>query len=343
MKPVITFGEIMMRLAPPGFLRFSQAQTFDVTFSGAEANVSASLARYGVPTEFVTCLPDNELGDACIGFLRQSGVGTGYILRNGNRIGVYFLETGSSYRGSKVIYDRANSSISQVKPGMIDWKTIFANAGWFHWTGITPSLSPSSAEACLEAIKIARKMGLTISCDLNYRAKLWSWGKKASEVIPEMAGMCDLVIANEEDAEKVFGIKSPEADVAKGKVAAESYVYVCNEMHKRFPNLKTIAITLRGSISASHNTWSGLLWDNGKIYNAPVYDIEPIVDRVGGGDSFVGGLIYGLHKYEDRQKALNFAMAASCLKHTLLGDFNRMSVAEIEQLMGGDASGRVNR
>lgn len=343
MKPVITFGEIMLRLAPPGFLRISQATDFEVTFAGAEANVAASLVRYGVPAEFVTCLPDNELGDACIGFLRRYGVGTGHILRSGSRLGIYFLETGSSYRASKVIYDRAGSSISRIQPGMIDWKTVFAGAGWFHWTGITPALSPSAAQACLEAIKIAREMGLTVSCDLNYRAKLWNWGKKASEVVPELVGMCHMVVANEEDADKVLGIKAPDADVAKGKVAAESYIYVCNEISKRFSNVKTIGITLRGSLSSSHNTWSGLLWDKGNIYRAPVYDIEPIVDRVGGGDSFVGGLIYGLNKYKDRQKALDFAVAASCLKHTVSGDFNQMSVVEIEQLMQGDTSGRVKR
>lgn len=343
MESVVTFGEVMMRLNPQGFLRLCQASNFEVTYAGAEANVAASLARYGISTEFVTCLPDNELGDACIGFLNKHHVGTKHILRNGSRLGIYFLETGSSLRGSKVVYDRADSSISQIKPGMVNWEIIFANAGWFHWTGITPALSQGTAEVCLEALKIARKMGLTVSCDLNYRAKLWNWGKKASEVIPELVGMCDVIIANEEDADKVFGIKSPNANVESGKVAAESYVYVCNEMSKRFPDLKTIGITLRGSLSASHNTWSGLLWDQGEFYYAPVYDIEPIVDRVGGGDSFVGGLIYGIKKYEDRQKTIDFAVAASCLKHTISGDFNQVSVAEVEQLMQGNLSGRVSR
>lgn len=343
MKKVVTFGEIMMRLAPPGFLRFSQASTFEVKYAGAEANVAASLARYGIPNEFVTRLPDNELGDACIGYLCQHGIGTSYILRGGDRLGIYFLETGALHRGSKVVYDRANSAIAQIEPGMIDWKAAFANAGWFHWTGITPAISKGADEVCLEAVKIAREMGMVISCDLNYRAKLWKWGKRASEVMPELLSLCDLTVVNEEDADKVFGIKAPDIDVVSGKVSAEPYIYVCNEMSKRFPNLKAIGVTLRGSLSASHNTWSGLLWDEGTVYMSPTYDITPIVDRVGSGDSFVGGLIYGWHTYEDKQKALNFAVAASCLKHTIIGDFNQVSVAEVEKLMEGDVSGRVSR
>ncbi len=220
---------------------------------------------------------------------------------------------------------------------------MFANAGWFHWTGITPAISESAAACCLEAIKAAREMGVTVSADLNYRANLWKWGKKASEVMPEMVGLCDLAIGNEEDAEKVFGIKAADTDVTAGKVSAESYVYVCEEMNRRMPNLKQIAITLRGSLSASHNTWSGMFWDNGTVYTAPTYDIEHIVDRVGGGDSFMGGLLYGLHTYPDKQKAINFAVAASCLKHSIMGDFNMVTVAEVEKLMQGDASGRVSR
>jgi 2-dehydro-3-deoxygluconokinase len=342
-KKVVTFGEIMMRLSPPGFQRFIQARSFDAIYGGGEANVAATLASFGVPVEYVTRLPEHDIGDACLNFLRQYGVGTHHIVRGGDRLGIYFLEMGSAQRGSKVIYDRAGSAIATVQPGMIDWKTAFADAGWFHWTGITPAISEGAARTCLEAVQTAREMGLTISCDLNYRKKLWKWGKTAGEVMPDLVSLCDVAVGNEEDADRVFGIKAPEADVTGGKVEAEAYVYVCNELVKRFPNLQTVAITLRGSLSASHNTWSGILWHQGEIYTAPRYDIIPIVDRVGGGDSFCGGLIYGLRTYRDVQQALNFAVAASCLKHTIPGDFNLVSVAEVEKLMGGDVSGRVSR
>ncbi|MEJ5309737.1 MAG: sugar kinase [Anaerolineae bacterium] len=343
-KKVVTFGEIMMRLAPPGFLRFGQARSFDVIYGGGEANVAVSLANFGVPVNYVTRLPNNDLGEACIQFVRQYGVGTDYIVRGGERLGIYFLETGAAQRGSKVIYDRANSSIATIKRGMIDWRTVFADADWFHWTGITPAISEGAADVCLEAVQVARDMGLTVSCDLNFRAKLWKWGKKAGEVMPELVRYSDIAIGNEEDADKVFGIKAPDADVSSGKVEAEGYKYVCAALAERFPNLSAIAITLRGSLSASHNTWSGVLWYKGAFYNAPVYDIVHIVDRVGGGDSFGAGLIYGLRTYgEDVQKALDFAVAASCLKHSILGDFNLVSVDEVEKLMSGDASGRVSR
>ena len=343
MKTIVTFGEIMLRLTPPGFQRFVQAQSFDVQYGGGEANVAVALANFGMPTEFVTRLPAQEIGDACLGFLRQFGVGTRFIARGGSRLGIYYLEMGAVQRGSKVIYDRAGSSIATVKPGMIDWKAVFADAGWFHWTGITPAISEGAAQVCLEAVKAAREMGVTVSCDLNYRKKLWSWGKTATEVMSELVAYSDLAIGNEEDADKVFGIRAPEVDVTKGNVEADAYVYVCSKLHERFPNLKTIAITLRGSLSASHNTWSGLLWDEGQTYVAPRYDITHIVDRVGGGDSFGAGLIYSLLTSEDKQRAIVFATAASCLKHTIYGDFNLVSVAEVEQLMGGDASGRVSR
>jgi 2-dehydro-3-deoxygluconokinase len=343
MNKVVTFGEIMLRLSPPGFQRIVQTRTFEVTFGGAEANVCAALACFGVPTEYVTRLPANDIGDACIGYLRQHGIGTAHIVRGGDRLGIYYLEAGAVHRGSKVIYDRAASALATIRPGMIDWRTIFADAGWFHWTGITPAVSEGAADACLEAIQIAREMGLTVSCDLNYRAKLWKWGKSASQVMPGLVRLCDVAVGNEEDADQVFGIQAPEADVTRGKVEAEAYTYVCNELAARFPGLHTIAITLRGSLSASHNTWSAILWAQGQILSAPIYDIAPIVDRVGGGDSFVGGLIYGLHAYQDRQQALDFAVAASCLKHTILGDFNLVTVAEVEKLMKGDVSGRVSR
>ncbi|MEJ2559665.1 MAG: sugar kinase [Anaerolineae bacterium] len=343
-KKVVTFGEIMLRLSPPGFLRFGQSRSFDIIYGGGEANVAATLANFGVPVDYVTRLPANELGDACIQFLRQYGVGVDKIVRGGERLGIYFLEMGAVQRGSKVIYDRANSAIATIQRGMIDWQDVFADADWFHWTGITPAISAGTADVCLEAVQVAKEVGLTVSCDLNYRKKLWKWGKSVSEVMPKLVDYCDIAIGNEEDADKVFGITAPETDVTAGKVEADKYHYVCEELVERFPNLKTVAITLRGSISASHNTWSGVLWDRGKFYIGPTYDITHIVDRVGGGDAFMGGLIYGLRTYgEDRQKALNFAVAASCLKHTFFGDFNLATLAEVEKLAGGDVSGRVSR
>jgi len=343
-KKVVTFGEVMMRLSAPGFLRFGQARSFDVTYGGGEANVAVSLANFGVPVDYVTRLPKNDLGEACIQFLRQYGVGVDKIVRGGDRLGIYFLEIGAVQRGSKVIYDRAGSAIATIERGMIDWKGVFADAHWFHWTGITPAISAGTADVCLEAVQVAKEMGLTISCDLNYRAKLWKWGKTAGEVMPELVRYCDVAIGNEEDADKVFGIRAPEADVIAGKVEAEKYQYVCEELAKRLPNLKTIAITLRGSISASHNTWAGVLWDQEKFYVAPIYDITDIVDRVGGGDAFMAGLIYGLLTYGDnRQAALDFAVAASCLKHSIVGDFNMVTVSEVEKMIGGDVSGRVAR
>ena len=343
-KKVVTFGEIMMRLSPPGQLRFTQARSFDVVYGGGEANVAVSLAHYGVPVDYVTRLPKNDLGEACLQFLRQYGVGVDNILRGGERLGIYFLETGAAQRGSVVLYDRAHSSVATLERGMINWQRVFADADWFHWTGITPAISEGLASVCLEAVEAARTLGLTVSCDLNYRAKLWKWGKKASEVMPELVKHCDVAVGNEEDAEKVFGIKAAETDIAAGKVDASTYRKVCEDLTVRFPNLKQVAFTLRGSLSASHNTWSGVLWDCGRYHTGASYDITNIVDRVGGGDAFAAGLIYGLRTYsDDRLKALDFAIAASCLKHTIVGDFNSVSVAEVEKLMGGDASGRVAR
>ena len=343
-KKVVTFGEIMMRLSPPGFQRFTQARAFDVIYGGGEANVAASLANFGIPVDYVTRLPQNDLGEACIQFLRQYGVGVDKIVRGGERLGIYFLEMGAMQRGSKVVYDRADSAIAAIEKGMIDWRSVFADADWFHWTGITPAISSGTAEVCLEAVQTARQMGLTVSCDLNYRSKLWKWGKKPAEVMPDLVSCCDVAIGNEEDADKVFGIKAPQADVTAGKVDAEKYQYVCQQLNQRFPSLETIAITLRGSLSASHNTWSGVLWDAGQFFTGPHFDITHIVDRVGGGDSFMGGFIYGLRAYADnKQKALNFAVAASCLKHSIFGDFNLVSVGEVEKIMGGDVSGRVSR
>ena len=340
---VVTFGEIMLRLSPPGMLRFGQARSFDAIYGGGESNVAVSLANYGVPVDFVTRLPANDLSDACIQYLRQYGVGVSQIVRGGERLGIYFLELGAVQRGSKVVYDRAHSSMATIEAGMIDWRAVFADADWFHWTGITPAISAGAAAACREAIQVAREMGLTVSCDLNYRKNLWKWGKAASEVMPELVALCDVAVGNEEDAAKVFDIHAPEADVTAGKVEADTYRFVCEALHQRFSRLKTIAITLRGSISASHNTWSGVLWREGAFYTGAQYDITHIVDRVGGGDSFVGGLIYGLRIYDDPQQALDFAIAASCLKHSIFGDFNLVTVAEVEKLMRGDASGRVSR
>mgnify|MGYP000021979639 CR=1 FL=1 len=343
MKNIVTFGEIMLRLAPPGFQRFVQARSFDVIYGGGEANVAVACANFGLPVEYVTRLPANDIGDACLNYVRQFGVGTRHIVRGGDRLGIYFLETGAVQRGSKVIYDRAGSALVTIQPGMIDWKAVFAHAAWFHWTGITPAISEGAAAVCLEAIKTAKAMGLTVSCDMNYRKKLWKWGKQPGEVMPELVSYTDIAIGNEEDAAKVFGIHAPETDVTSGKVEADKYIYVCEKLKERFSDLQTIAITLRGSLSASHNTWSAVLWHGGEFYTAPTYDITHIVDRVGGGDSFMGGLIYGLVTYENKQDALNFAVAASCLKHSIIGDFNLVSVNEVEKLMGGDTSGRVSR
>ena len=344
MTRVVTFGEIMLRLSPPGNLRFSQAHSFDVIYGGGESNVAVSLAHFGIDTQYITRLPKNDIGDACENYLRQFGVGTAHIVRVGERLGIYFLEHGAVHRGSKVVYDRAGSALADIEPGMIDWETAFADADWFHWTGITPAISAGAAATCLEAVKAARARGLTVSTDMNYRSKLWKWGRKPVEVMEELVSYCDVAIGNEEDAEKVFGIHAPDTDVTSGELDAEKYSYVCEQLAERFPQLKTIAITLRGSLSASHNTWSAVLWHAGQLYFGPNYDITHIVDRVGGGDSFMAGLIYGLLRYpENKQTALNFAVAASALKHTIFGDFNLVTVSEVEKMMGGDVSGRVSR
>jgi 2-dehydro-3-deoxygluconokinase len=343
-KKVVTFGEIMLRLNPPGFIRFGQARSFDVAFGGGEANVSASLANFGMATDFVTRLPKNDLGDACLAYLRSYGVGTEKVIRGGRRIGIYFLENGSVQRGSKVVYDRDGSAIATIKKGMLDWEAVFRDADWFHWTGITPAVSESLCEVCLEGIVKARQMGLTVSCDLNYRAKLWQWGKKAGDVMPEMVRHCDIAVGNEEDADKVFGIKAPDTDVVAGRVEAQKFAAVAEGLKNAFPNLKLIGITLRGSLSASHNTWSGILYDGARLYKGQLFNITDIVDRVGGGDAFIGGLIYGLRTYKNNlQRALDFAVAASCLKHSVIGDFNMVSVAEVEKIMSGEVSGRVSR
>lgn len=346
MKKVVTFGEIMLRLSPPGFLRFSQTNSFEVVYGGGESNVAVSLANYGVPVDFVTRLPKNDIGDCVLMELRKRGVNTDNIIFGGDRLGIYFLETGAVSRGSKVVYDRSNSAVSQVKAGMIDWVKVFEGADWFHWTGITPAISQSAADTCLEAVKVASKLGITISTDLNYRAKLWKYGVEPEAIMTELTSYCDIILGNEEDAEKHFGIKPEGLDITKQghEVKAEAFLSVCQQMMEKFPRAKKVITTLRGSISASHNTWAGVLYDGVKMYESPQYQITDIVDRVGGGDSFMGGLIYGLKTYpEDDQNALNFAVAASCLKHTIKGDANLVTVSEVEKLMGGDASGRVAR
>jgi 2-dehydro-3-deoxygluconokinase len=345
MKKIVTFGEIMLRLTPPGMQRFSQANSFDVVYGGGESNVAVSLANYGLPTELVTRLPDNDLGDCAMMEMRKRNVGTQHILRGGERLGIYFLEMGAVSRGSKVVYDRAHSGMASIEKGMVDWETVFADAQWFHWTGITPAISQGAADACLEAIQTANRMGVTVSTDLNYRKNLWKYGKEPSEVMPELVAGCDVILGNEEDAEKHFGIHPKGVDVTQGhSVDAKAYLSVLQQLMERFPRCKKAITTLRGSISASHNTWSGVLYDGKTLFEAPTYQITHIVDRVGGGDSFMGGLVYGLIAYPgDNQKALDFAVAASCLKHTIYGDANLATIAEVKQLMGGDASGRVSR
>lgn len=344
MKKVVTFGEIMLRLATPDYLRFSQSSSLTATFGGGEANVAVSLANFGIPVDYVTRLPKNDIGQACMMDLRRYGVGIGNIVWGGERLGIYFLETGAVSRGSKVIYDRSRSAASEIQPGMINWDQVFEGAGWFHWTGITPAISQSAAEVCLEAIQKANEKGITVSCDLNYRKNLWKYGKKAGEVMPALVAGTDIILGNEEDAEKVLGIKPVGVDVTVGHVEAAAYESVSRQIMERFPRCKKVITTLRGSVNANHNSWSGVLWDGKNLFEAPVYQITHIVDRVGGGDSFMGGLIYGLLTFPgDDQKALNFAVAASCLKHTIYGDYNQVTVDEVEKLMGGDASGRVAR
>ncbi len=345
MAKVVTFGEIMVRLGAPGYLKLIQTNQFDVSYAGAEANVAVSLANYGIETDYITCLPDNPIAERCIMDLRGHKVGVDHIQRTGKRMGILYLETGSNARPSKVYYDRENSSIATVTPGSIDWKEILKDADWFHWTGITPALSANAAAECLKAIKTANELGVTVSCDINYRGNLWKYGKTAAEVMPEMVAGSDIILGNEEDCEKVFGIKPKGFDAANtnGEIDQSSFLSVCQQMMERFPRCKKIVVTLRGAINANHNTWGGVLFNGKDLITSRRYDITDIVDRVGGGDSFMGGLIFGLLYFKDDKQALEFATAASCLKHTLKGDYNWVSVQEVENLMGGDSSGRVKR
>ncbi|MBQ3115653.1 MAG: sugar kinase [Clostridia bacterium] len=337
---VITFGELMLRLAPEGYLRFVQSDKYEATFGGAEANVAVSLANYGVDVSFVSKLPDHEIGQCAINSLRKFGVDTSKVVRGGDRVGIYYCEKGASQRPSKVIYDRANSSIATAKKEDFDWAKIFEGVDWFHFTGITPALSDSMAEICLEAVKEAKKRGINISCDLNFRKKLWS-KEKAGQVMSGLCEYIDYCIANEEDAKDVFGIEADNTDIYGGKLDRNGYISVAKKLTDRF-NFKGVAITLRESLSANDNNWSGMLYIDGEAHFSKKYAMH-IVDRVGGGDSFGGGLIYSLLNGYDAQKAIEFAIAASCLKHSIEGDYNMVSKKEVETLAGGDASGRVQR
>lgn len=337
---VVTFGEIMLRLAPPGYTRFIQTETFGATYGGAEANVAVSLANYGIDASFVTKLPAHEIGQSAVNALRRFGVDTGRIARGGSRIGIYYLEKGASQRPSKVIYDRLPSSISEAEPSDFQWEEIFKGASWFHFTGITPALSGKTAQLCRDACRAAKALGLTVSCDLNYRKKLWS-KEQAREVMQELCGYVDVCIANEEDAADVFGIVSNNTDVHSGKLNREGYEEVAAALSQRF-GFRSVAITLRESLSASDNNWSALLYEGGKAYYSKKYAVR-IVDRVGGGDSFGAGLIYAALKSYAPQERIEFATAASCLKHSIEGDFNAVSVDEVTLLAKGNASGRVQR
>jgi len=339
-KRIVTFGEIMLRLAPKGYTRFVQADCFEATYGGGEANVAVSLANYGMDAAFVTKLPKNEIGQAAINSLRRYGVDTSKIVRGGQRVGIYFIEKGASQRPSKVIYDRAGSAISRADSSDFDWKQILSGADWFHFTGITPALGSNVAAICMDACKAAKEKNITVSCDLNYRKNLWS-REEAGRVMGELMPYVDLCIANEEDAYDVFGIKAESTDVYAGKVNHEAYREVAKKLADRF-GFEKVAITLRGSISASDNNWAAMLYDGKDYCFSRNYHIH-IVDRVGGGDSFGAGLIYALLSGSDSQSALEFAVAASCLKHTIEGDFNHVSVEEVQRLAGGDASGRVQR
>ena len=336
----VTFGEIMLRLNPDGYLRFVQADRFNISFAGGEANVAMSLANFGIDAHYVTKLPANEIGQSCVNSLRRFGVNTEDIVRGGDRIGVLYLEKGASQRPSKVIYDRKYSAIAEAVPTDYDWKKIFDGAQWFHFTGITPALSENAAKACLEAAKTAKEMGLTVSCDLNYRKNLWS-REKAGELMAALMPYVDLCIANEADADDVFGIKAEGTDVTAGKLNHEGYKSVAKQLCERF-GFKKVAITLRGSKSANDNDWAGMLYDGEECHFSKSYSIH-IVDRVGGGDSFGGGLIYALMSGKNSKDAIEFAVAASCLKHTIENDYNLVTVAEVEKLAGGDGSGRVQR
>lgn len=342
MSKVVTFGEIMLRLKSPGMERFFQSPSLEATFGGGEANVAVSLANYGMEASYVTVLPDNDISKACIRELRGFGIDTSNITYNNGRFGIYYLESGANQRPSKVIYDRAYSAISIAKPEEVDFKKAFTGASWFHITGITPAISETAAELSLIAVKTAKEMGLTVSCDLNYRKNLWKYGKEAKEIMSELTKYVGVIIANEEDCQKSLGIEN-NAQVECGELDTKKYEELAKNVLDKYPNAQKIAITLRESKSASHNNWSACIYNRKEFYVSKKYEIKNIVDRVGGGDSFAGGLIYGLNNYDTDSQALEFAVAASCLKHSIGGDYNRASLSEVKALMGGDGSGRVQR
>jgi 2-dehydro-3-deoxygluconokinase len=342
MTRVVAIGEVMLRLKSPGFERLFQSAILEATFGGAEANVAASLAQFGVDARFVSAVPANALGDACLASLRSFGIDTSMVKRQGERLGIYFLENGANQRPSRVTYDRSGSSISTASAADFDWNAVFDGADWFHISGVTPAISASAAELSIAAARAARERGLTVSCDYNYRKNLWRYGKKAPEVMRELVCLAHVGIANEEDCQKALGIEI-DVDVSSGDLGSEKYRVLAEQVLETFPNLERQVITLRESHSADHNGWSAVLHNRREFLVSRHYEITDIVDRVGGGDSFAAGLIYGLRAYADDQKALEFSTAASCLKHSILGDINRVGVAEVEGLMAGDASGRVQR
>ena len=342
-RTTVTFGEIMLRLAPPGFERFLQTPQLVATFGGGEANVAVALATFGMPARYVTLLPpDHPIADAAVAELRRFGVDTTQIVRAAGRMPVYYVETGANQRASKVVYDRAYSPVALAQPGAVNWDAALADCGWFHTTGITPAISASAADLALEAVRTARQKGITVSCDLNYRKNLWKWGKPAAEVMRELVRFVDVAIANEEDCQMALGIQAA-VDVDSGRLEHEQYARLTAKVLSEFPNLKMIAVTLRESRSASHNGWSACLYDGHEFTLSRHYEITHIVDRVGGGDAFAGGLIYGLQTMDAPRDALEFAVAASCLKHSIPGDFNRFSVDEVRQLLKSGGSGRVQR
>ena len=342
MKTIATFGEIMLRLKAPGFERLLQSPMLEATFGGGEANVAVSLANFGLNSRFITVLPRNQIGNLCVAELRKWGVDIQSIIRGNGRMGIYFLESGANHRPSVVIYDRNDSAIALAKQGDIDWEAAFDGCGWFHFTGITPAISESAKDLCVAAAKAAKQKGLTVSCDLNFRKNLWKYGKKANEIMPELIAYCDIGIANEEDCQKSLGIES-DVDVESGQLETNLYKQLSDKVLNLYPNLQLMAITLRESKSANYNNWAACLNDRMNFYTSRKYEISDIVDRVGGGDSFAAGLIYGLDAYENSCDALEFAVAASCLKHSVLGDFNRVTTEEVTKLMQGDGSGRVQR
>ena len=339
-KKVVTFGEVMLRLTAPNFQRFSQTNEFIATYGGSEANVAISLVNFGIPTEFVTRLPENAMAQACVNSLQAYGLGTDGIIYGGKRMGLYFLESGAAFRNSNVVYDREGSSFATLRPGMIDWEKILSDAGWFHWSGITPAISDKAAELTRLACEAAKRHGVTVSVDLNFRKKLWT-KEKAQSIMKPLMQFVDVCIGNEEDAELCLGFK-PDADVEAGHTDAEGYKGIFQQMMKEF-GFKYVVSTLRESFSATHNGWKAMIYNGEEFYTSKRYDIDPIIDRVGGGDSFSGGIIHGLMTKPNQGAALEFAVAASALKHTINGDFNLVSVEEVEALAGGDASGRVQR